>query len=160
MNCRAVFISNGAAFFELPFHLLQDMVHVVESKPAKRYGDYFLRQIVKVCLCLRCDAFSSGLPRILNSHMTIFLSCLQLEGVINEMDGIKLEWVNGLRNILFPVPCSNLLSRQSFVLLYFEVEVVVSFLCVMLFILNLILFKEITYPFIVSEKGFKEFIFL
>lgn len=28
--------------------LLQDMIHVVESKPAKRYGDFFLRQIVKV----------------------------------------------------------------------------------------------------------------
>lgn len=28
--------------------LMQDMIHVVESKPGKRYGDYFLRQIVKV----------------------------------------------------------------------------------------------------------------
>jgi len=31
------------------FNLVQDTIHVVESKPAKRYGDYFLRQIVKVC---------------------------------------------------------------------------------------------------------------
>ncbi|KAF4349035.1 hypothetical protein F8388_019520 [Cannabis sativa] len=38
-----------------------DIVCVVESKPAKRYGDYFLRQIVK------------------------------LEGVINDMDRVKLE---------------------------------------------------------------------
>lgn len=30
-------------------NLLQDLISVVESKPAKRYGDYFLRQIVKVC---------------------------------------------------------------------------------------------------------------
>lgn len=30
------------------FPLLQDMIQVVESKPTKRYGDYFLRQIVKV----------------------------------------------------------------------------------------------------------------
>jgi hypothetical protein len=29
--------------------LLQDMIHVVDTKPVKRYGDYFLRQIVKVC---------------------------------------------------------------------------------------------------------------
>lgn len=27
---------------------LQDMIYVVESKPAKRYGDFFLRQIAKV----------------------------------------------------------------------------------------------------------------
>lgn len=26
----------------------QDMIYVVESKPAKRYGDFFLRQIAKV----------------------------------------------------------------------------------------------------------------
>lgn len=32
---------------DLPFQF-QDMVHVAESKPAKRHGDYFLRQIVKV----------------------------------------------------------------------------------------------------------------
>lgn len=30
--------------------LLQDLVYVVDSKPPKRYGDYFLRQIVKVCI--------------------------------------------------------------------------------------------------------------
>jgi len=28
---------------------MQDVIHVVESKSAKRYGDYFLRQILKVC---------------------------------------------------------------------------------------------------------------
>lgn len=28
--------------------LMQDMIHVVESKSVKRFGDYFLRQIVKV----------------------------------------------------------------------------------------------------------------
>jgi len=27
---------------------LQDMIHVVDTKPVRRYGDYFLRQIVKV----------------------------------------------------------------------------------------------------------------
>ncbi|RZC06417.1 Eukaryotic translation initiation factor 3 subunit L isoform C [Glycine soja] len=46
---------------DLDFYINDDTIHVMESKPAKRYGDYFLRQIVK------------------------------LEGVINEMDGIKLE---------------------------------------------------------------------
>lgn len=30
---------------------MQDIIHVVESKPSKLYGDYFLRQILKVC-CL------------------------------------------------------------------------------------------------------------
>jgi len=32
------------------------MIHVVESRPAKRYGDYFLRQIVKVCMFCCCEA--------------------------------------------------------------------------------------------------------
>jgi hypothetical protein len=36
------------------FILLQDMINVVESRPAKRYGDYFLRQIVKVCQFYCC----------------------------------------------------------------------------------------------------------
>ncbi|XP_057439946.1 uncharacterized protein LOC130731714 [Lotus japonicus] len=46
---------------DVDFYIDDDLIHVVQSKPAKRYGDYFLRQIVK------------------------------LEGVINEMDAIKLE---------------------------------------------------------------------
>ncbi|KOM28650.1 hypothetical protein LR48_Vigan561s004000 [Vigna angularis] len=46
---------------DVDFYIVEDTIHVVESKPGKRYGDYFLRQIVK------------------------------LEGVINEMDGIKLD---------------------------------------------------------------------
>ncbi|KAK9983885.1 hypothetical protein SO802_033410 [Lithocarpus litseifolius] len=46
---------------DLDFYIDDDMIHVVESRPAKRYGDYFLRQIVK------------------------------LEGVINDVDRIKLE---------------------------------------------------------------------
>lgn len=29
--------------------ILQDLIHVIESKTPKNYGDYFLRQIVKVC---------------------------------------------------------------------------------------------------------------
>jgi len=28
---------------------LQDMMDVVETKPTKQYGDFFLRQIAKVC---------------------------------------------------------------------------------------------------------------
>jgi hypothetical protein len=27
--------------------MMQDIIHVVESKPTKRHGDYFLRQILK-----------------------------------------------------------------------------------------------------------------
>ncbi len=27
---------------------MQDVIHVMESKPIKRHGDYFLRQILKV----------------------------------------------------------------------------------------------------------------
>uniref|UniRef100_A0A2N9J4N4 Eukaryotic translation initiation factor 3 subunit L n=2 Tax=Fagus sylvatica TaxID=28930 RepID=A0A2N9J4N4_FAGSY len=46
---------------DLDFYIDDDMINVVESRPAKRYGDYFLRQIVK------------------------------LEGVINDVDRIKLE---------------------------------------------------------------------
>jgi len=46
---------------DLDFYIDDDMIHVVESRPAKRYGDYFLRQIVK------------------------------LEGVITDVDRIKLE---------------------------------------------------------------------
>ncbi|KAL9226819.1 hypothetical protein vseg_002588 [Gypsophila vaccaria] len=46
---------------DIDFYLDDDMIHVVESKPSKRYGDYFLRQIAK------------------------------LEGVMTEVDRIKLE---------------------------------------------------------------------
>ncbi|PPR80775.1 hypothetical protein GOBAR_AA39939 [Gossypium barbadense] len=46
---------------DVDFYIDDDMIHVVESKPVKRFGDYFLRQIVK------------------------------LEGVINDMDRIRLE---------------------------------------------------------------------
>ncbi|KAH7574233.1 hypothetical protein JRO89_XS03G0269100 [Xanthoceras sorbifolium] len=46
---------------DVDFYINDDMIHVVESKPVKQYGDYFLRQIVK------------------------------LEGVINDMDRVKLD---------------------------------------------------------------------
>lgn len=46
---------------DVNFYIDDDMICVVESKPAKRYGDYFLRQIVK------------------------------LEGVMSDVDRIKLE---------------------------------------------------------------------
>ncbi|CAI9759650.1 unnamed protein product [Fraxinus pennsylvanica] len=46
---------------DVNFYIDDDMIHVVESKLAKRYGDYFLRQIVK------------------------------LEGVMSDVDRIKLE---------------------------------------------------------------------
>ena len=46
---------------DIDFFINNDMIYVVESKPAKRYGDFFLRQIAK------------------------------LEGVINDMDRVKLE---------------------------------------------------------------------
>ncbi|XP_073122674.1 uncharacterized protein [Henckelia pumila] len=38
------FLSNA----DVDFYIDDDTVHVVESKPAKRYGDYFMRQIVKL----------------------------------------------------------------------------------------------------------------
>ncbi|XP_073308744.1 uncharacterized protein [Primulina huaijiensis] len=46
---------------DVDFYIDDDTVHVVEFKPAKRYGDYFMRQIVK------------------------------LEGLMNDIDRIKLE---------------------------------------------------------------------
>ncbi|KAM1089123.1 hypothetical protein TB1_016170 [Malus domestica] len=46
---------------DVDFYIDDDLISVVKSKPAKRYGDYFLRQIVK------------------------------LEGVINDMDRVKLD---------------------------------------------------------------------
>ncbi|CAH2044434.1 unnamed protein product [Thlaspi arvense] len=46
---------------DIDFYINNDMIYVVESKPAKHYGDFFLRQIAK------------------------------LEGVINDMDRVKLE---------------------------------------------------------------------
>ncbi|KAJ6674103.1 EUKARYOTIC TRANSLATION INITIATION FACTOR 3 SUBUNIT L [Salix viminalis] len=46
---------------DVDFYIDDDMIRVVDTKPVRRYGDYFLRQIVK------------------------------LEGVMNEMDRIKLE---------------------------------------------------------------------
>ncbi|XWS70337.1 hypothetical protein CRYUN_Cryun03dG0039300 [Craigia yunnanensis] len=36
------------------FYIVDDMIHVLESKPVKRYGDYFLRQIVKVRFIYTC----------------------------------------------------------------------------------------------------------
>ncbi|KAJ6818376.1 uncharacterized protein M6B38_405585 [Iris pallida] len=32
---------------DVDFYISEDIVHVIESKPVKRYGDYFLRQILK-----------------------------------------------------------------------------------------------------------------
>ncbi|KAK4775043.1 hypothetical protein SAY86_009978 [Trapa natans] len=46
---------------DIDFYIEDDMIRVVESKPVKRYGDIFLRQIIK------------------------------LEGVMNNLDSIKLE---------------------------------------------------------------------
>lgn len=46
---------------DLDFYIDGDMIHVVKSKPSKRYGDYFMRQIAK------------------------------LEGMMSELDRIKLE---------------------------------------------------------------------
>ncbi|GLT48228.1 hypothetical protein SLA2020_218670 [Shorea laevis] len=55
--------SDGRIFSnaDVDFYIYDEMIHVVESKQVKQYGDYFLRQIVK------------------------------LEGVINDMDRVKLE---------------------------------------------------------------------
>ncbi|KAJ6330137.1 hypothetical protein OIU76_008878 [Salix suchowensis] len=57
VDSKGKIISNA----DVDFYIDEDMIHVVDTKPVKRYGDYFLRQIVK------------------------------LEGVINDMDRIKLE---------------------------------------------------------------------
>lgn len=41
--------------------LLQDMIVVVESKPTKQYGDYFLRQVAKVSVHIVSEcAINSG----------------------------------------------------------------------------------------------------
>ncbi|CAH9076539.1 unnamed protein product [Cuscuta europaea] len=42
--------SEGKTFSnaDIDFFIEDEMIHVVESKPSKRYGDYFLRQIVKL----------------------------------------------------------------------------------------------------------------
>uniref|UniRef100_A0A803NC11 Eukaryotic translation initiation factor 3 subunit L n=1 Tax=Chenopodium quinoa TaxID=63459 RepID=A0A803NC11_CHEQI len=57
VDAEGKIISNA----DIDFYIDDDMVHIVESKPPKRYGDYFMRQIAK------------------------------LEGVMNDMDRIKLE---------------------------------------------------------------------
>ncbi|XP_047306769.1 eukaryotic translation initiation factor 3 subunit L [Impatiens glandulifera] len=57
VNTDGKIISNA----DIDFYIVDDMVHVIESRPAKRYGDYFLRQIVK------------------------------LEGVMTDLDRIKLD---------------------------------------------------------------------
>ncbi|XP_022134618.1 eukaryotic translation initiation factor 3 subunit L [Momordica charantia] len=46
---------------DVDFYIEDDIIHVVESKPVNRYGDFFLRQIVK------------------------------LEGMINDLDRVKLD---------------------------------------------------------------------
>jgi len=32
---------------DIDFYIIEDMLHIIESKPAKRYGDYFIKQILK-----------------------------------------------------------------------------------------------------------------
>lgn len=78
------------------------MIHVIESKPTKRYGDYFMRQVVKVAPPLNfvflvifkffksilCDMV------ILYIFVVIYLFIsFQLEGLMNDMDRVKLDWV-------------------------------------------------------------------
>ncbi|WVZ20844.1 hypothetical protein V8G54_008166 [Vigna mungo] len=58
---------------EHSFNLLQDTIHVVESKPAKPYGDYFLRQIVKLSYYVNYFSLCSSLPL---SSTSIFLNIL------------------------------------------------------------------------------------
>lgn len=78
------------------------MVHVVESKPAKRYGDYFFRQIFKVGCLTYCvvdvsDTFQMLLKTFHALPSVCFLSdfyicvLMQLEGVMSDVDRIKLE---------------------------------------------------------------------
>ncbi|CAI9093495.1 OLC1v1029004C1 [Oldenlandia corymbosa var. corymbosa] len=55
---------------DVDFYIDDDMIYVTEAKPAKRYGDYFLRQVVK------------------------------LEGVIADIDRIKLEVINIMLNLM------------------------------------------------------------
>lgn len=77
------------------------MVHVVESKPAKRYGDYFFRQIFKVGCLTYCvvdvsDTFQMLLKTSMLCHLYVFFLIficvlMQLEGVMSDVDRIKLE---------------------------------------------------------------------
>ncbi|KAL2940069.1 Eukaryotic translation initiation factor 3 subunit L [Bienertia sinuspersici] len=57
VSAEGKIISNA----DIDFYIDDDMIHIVESKPPKRYGDYFMRQIAK------------------------------LEGVMNDMERIKVE---------------------------------------------------------------------
>ena len=64
------------------------MIHVIESKPAKRYGDYFLRQIVKVLASQLMLIKRTCYFPVVCMLMPVLV---QLEGVMTDVDRVKLE---------------------------------------------------------------------
>lgn len=60
---------------------MQDVIHVVESKPTKRHGDYFLRQILKVFTHPSLSDYSSRRPIGLNLLLLWNLTCLSFVAV-------------------------------------------------------------------------------
>lgn len=82
------------SIIHVTFLWFQDMVHVLESKPAKRYGDYFMRQIVKVRAVeanVSIIAIFSEIKYAYNIIIHSMCIFVQLEGIITDIDRIKLE---------------------------------------------------------------------
>jgi len=58
VNSKGNIISHA----DIDFYIVEDVLHIIESKPAKRYGDYFIKQILKY------------------------------EGLITELERVRLDW--------------------------------------------------------------------
>lgn len=121
-------------------HLLQDVIHVVESKPPKRYGDYFLRQIVKVCI-FRIVMWVSWF--ILDGYIVILVQLLYM---VLSAAWRRDQWDGWYKA---GISCMSSLERTSalvdapfcharrilswgLIVYYFDVEEIVSFLHVIL----------------------------
>ena len=82
--------------------MVQDVIHVVESKPTKSHGDYFLRQILKVLAHpILSNLSSTDLPYVLIFWMFYFVAvacqmiwflCPQFEEMIGELEKVQFDW--------------------------------------------------------------------
>ncbi len=82
---------------------MQDVIHVMESKPIKRHGDYFLRQILKVSIpplgitllwTTTTICISLFLLKIMCMllYLQIFTIILQFEEMIGELEKVQFDW--------------------------------------------------------------------
>lgn len=44
---RYIFINMDVYIFQLDFYIDRDMIHIADTKVAHRYGDFFIRKVLK-----------------------------------------------------------------------------------------------------------------